>query len=287
MICIGYGFTQKQNLIQSYITKNAVCKIFAFQPEDRMFDYGIEAQYITYRNLIEYEFFYKVLQEADKHTLIIVDECLRTQNRNDLTYNCLRHFINQAGHVIIFQYFPIIDDVENFMILFDFDTKSRWKREKFSVELLRESDIRVNRLDLVFEEQVITCSERVKSQYIKEKKKLFENIGLKDPHTIPRNLYLVSGKEKAACVNSAAKYIGRNNRFKIGNMFTYKQPIPVGEYVVFEFPHNLIDFTDFLYFSKQTRIPVMTTDLKVDQWYLKRYYNWLNNLNRAYNSIIQ
>lgn len=286
MICIGYNNNEKVEIVRDFIASNSVHRVFIFHPEDRICDYGIDAEYITYKNLIEYEFFYRVLQETDKHTLIIVDECLRTQNRNDLTYNCLRHFINQSGYEIVFQYLPIIDNIEDFMILFDFDTKSRWKREKFSKYLLQESEIRVNRLDLVFEEQTITCTEKTKSQYIKEKKKLFENIGLKDPHTIPRNLYLISGKEKTTCVNSEAKYIGRNNRFKLENMFTYKQPIPVGEYVVFEFPHNFIDFTDFLYFSKQTKIPVITTDLKVEQWYLVRYNNWLKNLNHAYNSIL-
>lgn len=287
MIYIGYNYNDKKSIINKYINKNFIRKIFVFQPEDRIMDYSIQAEYITYKNLIEYEYFYKVLQEADQNTLIIIDECMRTQNRNDLTYNCLRHFINQSGHELVFQYLPIIEDINDFMILFDFDTKSRWKREKYNKELLNESIIRVKRIDIEFIQNKIDCSAGTIKKYEKEKDKLFQNIGLKDPHTIPRNLYLVTGKEKLKVVKEYNIYIGRNNRFNLPNMNTYKGKLDQGRYVVFEFPHNYIDFTDFLFFSQQEQIEVLTTDSKIDQWYFNRYINWIKNLEYAYNSIIQ
>ena len=139
MICIGYNNHQKCKQIKHYISQNDIRKIYVFCPEKMQSNLLINAEYISYKNIIEYEYFYRLLQEIDQYTLLIIDECLRTQNRNDLTYNCLRHFINQSGHILVFQYLPMIDSVEDFMILFDFDSKSQWKREKFSVDIIKKS----------------------------------------------------------------------------------------------------------------------------------------------------
>lgn len=288
MICIGYNYKEKKKIISNYIKKNGVARVYIFAPEDRMLDYQLavsDIEYITYKNLIEYEYFYRVLEFADKNTLIVLDECLRTKNRNDLTYNCIRHFLNQSGHQLIFQYLPMIDSLDDFMTLFDFDTKSQWKRQKFSKELLKECSLKINPLPLEFVYSETKCSEATIKKYEAEKKKLFENLGLKDPHTIPRNLYLIPGKEKVKLVNFTKKYIGRNNRFKLENIETFKSKIAEGEYIVFEFPHNFIDFTDFLYFSKQTKIEVLTTDSKIDKWYMERYNNWLKDLQNVYSNL--
>lgn len=288
MICIGYNYKEKKKIISNYIKKNSVARVYVFAPEDRMLDYQLavsDIEYITYKNLIEYEYFYRVLEFADKNTLIVLDECLRTKNRNDLTYNCIRHFLNQSGHQLIFQYLPIIDSLDDFMTLFDFDTKSQWKRQKFSKELLKECSLNINPLPLEFIYSETKCSEATNKKYESEKKKLFENLGLKDPHTIPRNLYLIPGKEKVKLVDFTKKYIGRNNRFKLENMETFKSKISEGEYIIFELPHNFIDFTDFLYFSKQTKIEILTTDSKIDKWYIERYNNWLKDLQNVYSNL--
>ena len=161
---------------------------------------------------------------------IIINECLRKQNRYDLTYNCIRHFLNQTDHQIIFQYLPIIDKFEDFFILFDFDTKTKWKGKK-DKELLKESIIIKNIIDIKLNKIKINIDLKIKELYNKEKEKLINNIGLKEPDTIPRNLYLLSGKNKLKyinqdnlfCYNKDKWYIGRNNRFKIKNFQTFKK----------------------------------------------------------------
>ena len=70
--------------------------------------------------IIQYKFYYRLLQEIGKDTLLVVNECLRMQNRYDLTYNCLRLFLQQTPHALVFQYLPIIDTIADFMVLFDF-----------------------------------------------------------------------------------------------------------------------------------------------------------------------
>lgn len=288
MIYIGYGYKEKKKIIDNTVKKYNINRIYVFAPEDRMQDYNLsisDFEYITYKKLIEYEYFYRVLEFADKSTLIVLDECLRTKNRNDLTYNCIRHFLNQSGHQLIFQYLPIIDNIEDFMTLFDFDTKSQWKRQRFSKGLLKECSVNIRQLPIEFIFLEVKCSEGTKKKYAIEKKKLFDNLGLKDPHTIPRNLYLITGKEKMKLVDFTKNYIGRNNRFKLENSTTFKSKLKEGDYIIFEFPHNFIDFTDFLYFSKQIKIEILTTDSKIDRWYMERYSNWLKDLQDVYSNL--
>lgn len=285
MICIGNSISDKISVLNDYLGKNSIHKIYVFSPDKIRTDLQIDAEYISYKNIIEYEYFYRLLQEIDQYSLLVIDECLRTQNRNDLTYNCLRHYINQAGHIIIFQYLPMISDINDFMILFDFDTKSQWKREKFNKELIQQSCININKIELSFTHINIETPQHLVVKYEKEKSKLFASIGLKDPDTIPRNLYLITGVEKVKYVNDDCLYVARNNRFKFSNIRTYRDDIKPDSYIIFEFPHNFIDFTDFLYSSRQSSFPMMCTNIKVDQWYTDRYHNWLKNLNDVYSKI--
>ena len=55
----------------------------------------------------------------DASYLLIINECLRTRKRSDLTYNCLHHYLNQTPHRLIFEYFPFVSDPNDFMILLD------------------------------------------------------------------------------------------------------------------------------------------------------------------------
>lgn len=286
MICIGYSEKEKIDTIENYLSSHTIKKVFILYHQ--LFPLLINegnVEHIEYADIIRYKFFYRLLEEIDRDTLVVINECLRTQNRNDLTYNCIRHYLNQAGHQIIFQYLPMIDNVQDFMTLFDFDTKSRWKRESFRQEMLSECTLHVNPVPVALDRIDVKTSDTLKAMYEKEKKKLFDNLGQKDPHTIPRNLYLVSGKEKLKAVDPFKQYVGRNNRFKMVNMVTYDADHFCGDYVVFELPHNFGTFCDFLALSGQTRVPVLVADTKTENWYWERYQDWLTRLYESYSSL--
>lgn len=251
---------------------------FVFQPDD--------AETIEYSDAIKYKYYYRLLQEIDHNTLIVINECLRTQNRYDLTYNCIRNYLNQTHHQIIFQNLPLIDTFNDFMILFDFDTRSRWKRESFRRELLAECKI-VNRIRPITISPIITkANTQTHAIYQKKKRKLIDEIGLKDPHTIPRNLYLIGGKTRQRLVRADVNYVGRNNRLKIPTLKTYREKLFPPDNTVFELPHNFIDFSDFITLSGQVDFEVLVTDLKVDQWYLDRYQKWAERIENA-RSVLQ
>jgi hypothetical protein len=282
MIILGHNEKEKADLIFDYKSANSVKRVVVISPEKFYFEHESD-EVVEYANTIEYVYFYRLLQEIDKATLVVLNECLRTINRNDLTFNCIRHFLNQAGHVLIFQYLPIISNKNDFMTLFDFDTKSQWKREKFNKDLFQHTSIKCNKIPIIFNKiDVKTTSHTI---YEEKKKKLFSEIGNKDPDTIPRNLYLTAGADKTKVMQPDKLYAARNTRIKRPNIRTYDSPTP--NVTILEFPHNFINFIDFISLTKQTTFDVLVTDLKVDLWYFDRYTNWLRNLNETYSEIQQ
>lgn len=289
MIQLGVNKDKKDGIIRDYCKENSIKKVVVLTPPKFTFDCSFEnTETVKYDEIIMYKFFYRLLQEIDDKHLIVVNECMRTQNRNDLTYNCIRHYLNQTPHQIVFQYLPIIESIEDFMILFDFDTNSRWKRDRFNVDLLKECTVYTEGVTPILNPVHVVSSPITQAKYESEKAKLFKQIEaeMKDPHTIPRNLYLLSGKDKLLKVDRTQAYIGRNNRFKIEKMQTYKEvAYNQSPYTVFEFPHNYIDFIDFLSLSRQTEIEVLRGDLKVENYYWNRYQEWLKTLTDAQASL--
>jgi hypothetical protein len=286
MICLGYTHQQKNAAIVSYCNTYDIQKVFLLTPDKFRFASQFpQTEIIEWAQIIEYKYFYRLLQEIDAHTLLVINECMRTQNRYDLTYNCIRHFLNQTTHQLIFQYLPLIDTCDDFMILFDFDTRSRWKREKFRRDLVSYTQIIAHPICLQWEPIAISTTVATQERYRKEKDRFFAQIGLKDPHTIPRNLYLVGGKDKLHHIEAYPEqwYLGRNNRFTIPTMQIYKDiAYPHMPYMVFELCHNFIEMSDFLSLSYQTTVPVLVADLKVDAWYMQRYTAWKERLDDAY-----
>ena len=281
MIFLGYSAAQKDAEVARYCAERSIKKVVVFSPEQFRFECSFtNHEHITYSEIIQYRFYYRLIQETDNATLLIINECLRTQNRYDLTYNCLRNFLNQTTHQIIFQNLPVIDTIDDSMVLFDFDTRSRWKRERFDARLLQESEIRVQPVPLELRGVSVETNDATKMAYAKEKRRLIDGIGPKDPHTIPRSLYLMSGKAKLEHVDTSNHYVGRNNRFGLKNLHTYREPCPK-DHTIFELPHRFIDFSDFITLSGQARFDVLVADLKVDQWYWQRYHDWVKRVEDA------
>jgi hypothetical protein len=282
VIALGLSANEKLAAIARYCASNAIRKVVVFAPPQFPLSLDLPNwESVAYSQIIEYAWYYRLLQEVDSSTLLVVNECLRTQNRHDLTYNCLRSYINQTPHVLVFQHLPLIDTWDDFAILFDFATQSRWKRHKIGREKLAEVSVTGRAHIPAFNEIRIATDDRMKAAYQKEKRALIDGIGLKDPHTIPRNLYLIGGKAKLphAFIRTP---VARNNRLG-QDWATFKaDSYPSNPYTVFEFPHNFIDFSDFMALSGQSGFDVLTTDLKVEQWYMARYQQWAQRLTEAY-----
>lgn len=301
MIYLGLSEAEKRPIISQYVAEHGIQKVVVISADS--FPLVAEgANNVPYSEVIMYRTFYPLLQFIDNDTLVVLSECLRTQNRYDLAYNCIRNYLNQTSHCLVFQLLPQIDEKEDFMILFDFVTGSRWKRRGWDIDLILDNaKVQVRPLPISFNRVDIPTSEATKKKYVKERERLFANLGARDPHTLPRNLYLVGGKDKLAYIdqqgagqlslfggNGRNLYVARNQRLKRENIVSYGTAVPTDEpYTLVEFPHRFIEFSDFMKLTGQSQFNVLTADLKVDEWYYGRYLEWKDRIDESYSSLQQ
>lgn len=303
-IYLGLADDEKRDIIREYVAGNDIRQIVIISPKPFPLIYE-GADQVDYADAIQYHVFYRLLQEIDNHVLVVLSECLRTQNRYDLTYNCIRHFLNQTGHRLIFQYLPQIDTAEDFMILFDWDTRSRWKRLRYDAALVRaEAQVYIRQLPLALRRVDVPTSPATLARYQRERDALFATLGARDPHIVPRRLYLLGGKDKAAYLQIGANspqlsllpadsaqaansvYAARNSRLGNGRITTYGDASPSdGQIGILEFPHRFLDWCDFLTVTRQSVFDVLVTDLKVCRWYWQRYTEWTQRIHETYQSI--
>lgn len=279
---IYLGKQDKSDIIEKYITLNGIKKVFVLSPEKFYFE--CDHEIIEYKDIIEYKYFYRLMQEVDRNTLLVINECQRSHNRNDLTYNCIRNFLTLTDHKIIFQYLPIISELKDIFILVDFDTQSRYRRE-YGEHIIKKAHFIVDEINIEFTEIKIEVQEKTLKKYIKQKQKMVNEIGVKDPHIIPRNLHLIGHSEKIKKAEDlGGLFVGRKRSDKIKS-FSYTDIPDPGNYTIYEFTHRNLDFVTFLTLTKQKRFDVITTNLKADKWYLDKYRNLSNEIKNAYTKI--
>jgi hypothetical protein len=145
MVRIGLSQKEKQNEIDAYLSTHDIKKIYVFfyKAFPIKFKTDREIEYIEYADIEMYKFFYRLLEEINETSLIVMDECMRTQNRSELIYNCAHHYLNQTPHHIIFEFLPIIETKDDFMILLDFDNPGKYKGKSFDYNCLQTEDVRV------------------------------------------------------------------------------------------------------------------------------------------------
>lgn len=296
MIRLGFDDAEKERVVRAYCEEHGITKVFVLSPERFAPSFarcrvttpeqlnGELGVYLGWPDHIEYRFYYHIIQSLDDKTLIVLNEIMRGQDRFCLNYNCVRTFLASAKHQIVFQHFPVIDTMDDFMILVDMDTRSRWRSEGFRPSMMESLDVMVRPWTIELEPLGVNIDEKTRVAYEREKATQVHSVREdvdKDPHNIPRNLALVTGKSKLPLVLPSSLYVGRNNRFKLSNATTYREAEREGERIAFELPHNFIDMTDFLAVSRQRRMQALVANTKADEWYFQRFLNWAERLKNA------
>lgn len=282
MIRLGLAAeNDKLAAIKDYMMANAEIKhVIVFSPP-QFWLAGDWEQY-TYADIIMYKVFYPLLEKVDRTYLIVVNECLRTQNRSDLTYNCLHHYLNQTPHHMVFEYFPFVDTVKDFMILVDDDHPSKYKGKGFSPEILSELDVdgivRTPNVGVIS----VPIGDDVQSKYEHERDRLFDTLGNKDPDTIPRTLHLWCGKLKLSVVTPDKLYVARNKRLKRDNIATYKEIKAPEHRISIDLPYRQMDMNDYLKTSGESMVQFLSTGLSVDNYYEKTLKEWTARLEEFY-----
>lgn len=155
---------------------------------------GIKSERISFADSIMYKYFYKFLAEINQDSAVVLNNILKRKNRSALEYNCIRQYCQQAGEVIVFQDYPIIDSREDFMILYDMIQKNPFWREDYeNIDSFENTEcnatLEIIRHDIVLDDKIVKQYEELKEKTISEVKK--------DPDIIPRRLLKFSEKCKA------------------------------------------------------------------------------------------
>ncbi|NCG67765.1 hypothetical protein GWJ21_07330 [Bacillus coagulans] len=284
MIRIGFTHRQKQKIISDYLAEHDINKIYCFYFKGFPYKYkaDVDIEYYEFDDIIMYKYFYPLLEKIDDKSLIIMDEIMRTQNRNSLTYNCAHKYLNQTPHRIIFEYFPIIEAKDDFMILLDFENRNKYNGKGFDYIYLQDEDVLMYPRKVKLNIMPVDVSDGEKEKYEKRKEYLFDNLGNKHPDTIPRDLQLLAGDFKKKAINPDKIYVARNKRFKLDNVHTYKDSIKSKDYIIVDFHHRRLNFNDFLKFTGITKIDYLCTPLSIDNVLTNDFIKWKARLDAIY-----
>lgn len=284
MIRIGLNSRDKQKVIDEYLQTNEIKKIFCFyfKKFPSKFNVPVDIEYIEYADIEMYKFFYRLLEEIDDKSLIVMDECTRTQNRSELIYNCAHHYLNQTPHRIIFEFFPIIEDKNDFMILLDFENKGKYKGKSFDYVYLQNEDIKIKPFRVKLEPIPVEINTKDQERYEKKKEQLFADLGEKDPETIPRALQLFAGDLKKKAINPKELYVARNKRLRLDNVKTYDEIDKQGNYIVIDTHWRRLNFNDFLKTTRMTKIKYLSTTLPIDNVIITEFSKWKARMDAIY-----
>lgn len=293
-IHLGETVEGKQRVVAEYLRTHDLRRVVVFEPDEHLLPLGpehtggVRVDRVPWHEATAFVHFYPLMgrgdaaAKIDERTLLVLSECMRTQDRHELTYNCLRNYLRLTPHRLIFQHLPIVAEPDDVMLLFDLDTDSRWKREPYRPELLAHARWSVRPVALDFRAITVETTAQERDRYRAEKARLFANLGAGDPHTLPRNLLLTAGRPKARWLGAngrslrAPRLVGRNARLKLDHFDTYEAATrsPRGPYTLVEFCHAFGDMIDLATATDQHAFDVLTTDLAVDRWYLERFTAW-------------
>lgn len=185
---IYIGEQDKLKIINDYLANNDIDKVYVIGD-----DLGI-GENIKFSDTIRYVYFYRLLQEISQKSLIVLNECLRKQDRYDLTYNCIRRYCLQTSNVLIFNYFPIIKQEQDFMILYDMTQNNPFLKEPYKY-MTHFENVEVGTVEYNVKKTDITVSDECVSAYETEKENIIHQVK-KDPDIIPRRLLKFSEKNK-------------------------------------------------------------------------------------------
>lgn len=285
MIRIGLNEKQKQEEIKKYVKENNIKNVIVFSPKNmfmKLPKMDIPIRQIDYDEIIMYRTFYPLLEEIGKNHLLIANELMRDKNRNCLTYNSYAKYTNQTEHRIAFNYFPIISERKDILILIDFINSQKYKGFGIKDIDISEYDIRCIRKNIQLSIINVPLPDSANDAYESEKERLFDNLENKDPDTIPRNLHIWTGKFKKHFLNNEEEYVARNKRFNKKNVITYKSTEVDKNYILVDMPCRRMEFNDFLQKTRQENLQYISTGFGVDKVYIKELEDWIEEVENIY-----
>lgn len=181
MVEIHIGECDKAGLVNNNM--DGITKVFVIG-DDLEIDGNKE--HVKFSDVIMYKYFYRLLQEVNPTTMIVLNECLVKQNRYDLAYNCIRRYCLQTKNILVFNYYPIIRKQEDFMILYDMIQENPFLKESYKY-VTSFRNVHVGRVEFNLDKTDLHLMIS-QEQYDAMKEEIISQVN-KDPDIIPRRLY--------------------------------------------------------------------------------------------------
>lgn len=89
----------------------------------------LEGYQIPFKEVIMYKHYFPWLQELGPDAVLVLNNCLKKPAFSCLEYNCIRHYCQQSGHVLVFSPLPLIQSIEDFKILRSFIAPNPFLKE--------------------------------------------------------------------------------------------------------------------------------------------------------------
>lgn len=131
MKAIFLGEQNPKEIVEDYLKNNQIERVFIIGDKIDL-DSGARVDHITYAQTILYKFYYPWLKDITSNCLVVWNNAMRTKSRYDLHYNCIRRYMQQADHRIIFEHFPVREKEEEFMILWDMTLNNPFLKEPYA-----------------------------------------------------------------------------------------------------------------------------------------------------------
>lgn len=178
---IHIGECDKGAIIRNNL--DGITKVFVIGDD---LDIDANKEHIKFSDVIMYKYFYRLLQEVNPSTMIVLNECLVKQNRYDLAYNCIRRYCLQTDNILVFNYYPLIRHQEDFMILYDMIQENPFLKESYKY-VTRFENVHVGKVEFNLDKTDIDLMIS-QQQYDAMKEEIIAQVN-KDPDIIPRRLY--------------------------------------------------------------------------------------------------
>lgn len=209
MAKIYLGEQNKIKIIEDYIKENNIKNVFIIGDNLNI----ANEMYVPFKEVIMYKWFYPLLQSIQKDSLVVLNNILKKRQRNCLEYNCIRHYCENTNHILVFNYYPIIEEKEDFMILYDMIQENPFLKEDYKY-IIKFKNVILGNINTKYQVQNIIVDKTFFERYEKLKNDTINSVK-KDPDIIPQRLLKLSETESKKQVKDFDKLTDRKPNMKL------------------------------------------------------------------------
>ena len=181
MIYLGLSLSEKQKAVAYYAACHNIHKIWTIGEPLNLDNEDVT----SWRNVIEYDYYNRLRTAIRQDDLIVINEILHTSKRADLGYNCIRQYVVQTPHRLIFQTYPFHNEESDLAILYDFLQINPFLNTPWPDIDISQYIARCKMPPITMTIEPVTLTEAQVQRYEIAKKKIFDKL-IGSPATLPK-----------------------------------------------------------------------------------------------------